>query len=405
MERSLAGFTVGITGDRRWEEQSELLTRRGAQVVHGPVMATSLLDDADATLAATTAALAGPVDALVLTTGIGTRSWFGAAESSGLDDALRARLRGAVVLARGPKARSAAVGNGLDVHWQAPGETSAELVVHLAEQGVEGLRIVVQRDGGDDRLACAIAALGADVIDVPVYTWQRPQDTGPAVRLLEAAASARVHALTFTCSYAVGIAFEIAPDADALRNALAGPVRAVSVGPVTTAALHRHGVARVVEPGRARLGAMVQALVAELSGQHRLLRHRGIESRWQGDLLAGPHGEVTLSPGEARVLAELVARAPAVVPKCDLVDGADDHAAEAAVARLRGEAGPARARDPHGRSSRLLERARGRPRLSDRAGRIRRARAPVPRRPTPTRWPAPRRSQCAALPSTRTRGR
>ena len=41
------GFVVGITADRRWEEQAELLRRRGATVVHGPCMDTLYLADDD----------------------------------------------------------------------------------------------------------------------------------------------------------------------------------------------------------------------------------------------------------------------------------------------------------------------------------------------------------------------
>ena len=43
----LEGFVVGITADRRWEEQAELLRRRGATVVHGPCMDTQYLADDD----------------------------------------------------------------------------------------------------------------------------------------------------------------------------------------------------------------------------------------------------------------------------------------------------------------------------------------------------------------------
>ena len=60
-----------------------MLSRRVAQVVHGATMATSLLGDLDETLAATHRVLAEPVDTVVLTTGIGTRPWFAAAESAG----------------------------------------------------------------------------------------------------------------------------------------------------------------------------------------------------------------------------------------------------------------------------------------------------------------------------------
>ena len=44
---SLAGYAVGITADRRWEEQAELLARRGATVLHGPTIKTLPLGSAE----------------------------------------------------------------------------------------------------------------------------------------------------------------------------------------------------------------------------------------------------------------------------------------------------------------------------------------------------------------------
>ena len=40
MAAPLLGFTVGVTADRRKEEQAELLRRLGARVVHGPTVRT-----------------------------------------------------------------------------------------------------------------------------------------------------------------------------------------------------------------------------------------------------------------------------------------------------------------------------------------------------------------------------
>lgn len=337
----LSGFTVGITGDRRSDEQAELLARRGATVVHGPVMRTSLLSDADETLVATQQALRG-ADVVVFTTSIGVRSWFGVAETADLDDDVRALCQQAYVVARGPKARGAAHANGIEVHWEAPHTASREILAHLRERGVEGQRVVVQRDGGEPLLARDLAALGADVTDVAVYRWTRPVDEAPAVRLLDAASSQRIHALTFTCAHAVTAAFELATDPAALRAALDGPVTAVAVGPVTAATLRARGVTDVVEPTRPRLGAMVQAAVRRLTEEHRTLRLDDVLVQWQGDLLVQPDGTTsTLTPGEGRVLRELLRRAPAVVPKRNLADGgADEHAAEAAVGRLRAKLGP-----------------------------------------------------------------
>ena len=47
--RSLDGFVIGVTADRRWEEQAELLERRGARVVHGPTIRTIALVADEAT--------------------------------------------------------------------------------------------------------------------------------------------------------------------------------------------------------------------------------------------------------------------------------------------------------------------------------------------------------------------
>jgi uroporphyrinogen-III synthase len=349
--RSLTGFTIGITGHRRATEQAEMLAKRGAEVLLGPVMRTVPLDDVDATIDATSALVSAPVDVIVLTTGVGTRSWLGVAESAGIDAELRRRAAEARVLARGPKARSAAIAGGLNVSWQAPGETAAEIVEHLRRLGVVGRRIGLQLDGGVDgpgSLTAAVRALGADVVAVPVYRWQFPDDVQPARRLLAAVTAGRIDAVTFTSAVAVGNMFELAADEGALVGAFAGPATAVAVGPVTARVLREHGVERVVEPERARLGAMVQAVVAELSGRRRVIAYRGYTATWQGSALAveppagdGDDEPALLTSGESRLLATLLERAPAVVPKAALVDhGIDVHAAEVAVARLRTKLGP-----------------------------------------------------------------
>ena len=342
MVEPLAGFTVGITGHRRWEEQAELLTRRGARVVHGPTMTTSLLGDSDATLAATRDVLARPLDLMIFTTGIGVRSWFSAAESWGSDEALREHLSAATVVTRGPKAASAVRAAGLEVSWMADTETNDEVVTRLSVAGVSGLRVAVQRDGGEPLVADAVRALGADVVDVPVYAWDAPADSSAATKLLDATAAERLDAVTFTCSYAVRSAFDLARDPESLRRAFASHVRAVAVGPVTAESLRAAGVARIVAPRRARLGSMIHALTAELVSTHRVLRHDGHCLRWQGALLASDDDTtVDLTAGERKLLRDLLAKSPAVVAKAELVeDTSDDHAVEAAVARLRSKLGP-----------------------------------------------------------------
>ncbi|MBA2308910.1 MAG: uroporphyrinogen-III synthase, partial [Pseudonocardiales bacterium] len=235
----LAGFTVGVTAARRADELATMLERRGAVVLHGPTLRiVPLADDAEL-LAATQALIETPPDVAIATTGIGFRGWVEAAEGWGLGDRLLAALRSAALLARGPKARGAIRAAGLTDAWSPPSESSAEVLDHLLEAGVEGTRIAVQLHGEPlpdvvEALRCA----GATVIEVPVYRWAPPADLAPMDRLTDALLAGSVDAVTFTSAPAVASLLARARGRELLeplRDALRGPVLAVCVGPVTAA--------------------------------------------------------------------------------------------------------------------------------------------------------------------------
>src|SRR5690349_11441094 len=74
--RALAGWTVGVTADRRAGEQCELLQRAGATIVHAPAICTLPLGPDGALRAALASIIERPPDVVVLTTGIGVRTLF-----------------------------------------------------------------------------------------------------------------------------------------------------------------------------------------------------------------------------------------------------------------------------------------------------------------------------------------
>jgi uroporphyrinogen-III synthase len=340
----LSGWTVGVTADRRWEEQAALLERRGARVLHGPSIDTRPVELDEGLERATEDVIRDPPEIVVLHTALGTRAWLAAADSLGLGDELLAVLQASTVLARGPKAMGAATTAGFDVAWSAPSETSSEIAAHLRAEGIEGTRIAVQRDGAPTPfLAEALAAAGADVVDVPVYRWQRPADPSRAIRLIEATVEHRVDAVTFTSSPALECFVELADEAalrPALIDAFNGPVVPVCVGPVCGASAMRVGIEHPVEPIRGRLGAMVQALAHEAERRRHHLQVGAVDVVLQGALvLVGDH-EVDLPVRERRVLSILAERPGVVVGKTELLRRAwttppDPHAVEVAVGRLR----------------------------------------------------------------------
>ena len=261
-----------------------MLSRRGARVLHGPTMTTELLGDLDATIAATERLLAGPVDLAILTTGIGVRSWFGAAESVGMEEALRAAFDGVEVVARGPKAQSAARHVGLEVTWTAPtrDERRDPRPPGARRDRRQARRRAARRRRADVRRRPRRASARARSSTSRSTAGTCPRTSTPAARLLDAVAERQVDAVTFTSSYAVHNAFEIATGPGTRwRAAFDRDVLAVAVGPVTADSLRQFGVHRVVEPERARLGSMIHALTGlpggagPLAGPRRARRAAG----------------------------------------------------------------------------------------------------------------------------------
>jgi uroporphyrinogen-III synthase len=338
-------MTVGITADRRRDEQAELLRRLGAQVQHGPTVRTLPLAHEEGVADATRTLIARPPDLVVANTGMGMRGWFAVAESLGLDDALSAALRDCEIVARGPKAAGAVLGADLDVTWRAPSEQGREMLDHLLSSGVAGRRIAVQRDGGPEPImASALRDAGADVIDVPIYRWIEPEDDAPAMRLIDSVIAGRLDAVTFTSSPAIWNAMAMAERSgrrDALLSALNTQVAVACVGPVCSSSARAIGIEQVVEPRRGRLGAMVAALAGACGRRRRAVMLSGRRAVLQGGLLTVDDQQVELTDRE-RALVEALTEKPGMViskhelaRRCWVGAPADLHTVEVTVGRLR----------------------------------------------------------------------
>jgi uroporphyrinogen-III synthase len=340
----LTGWRVGVTAHRRADEQAELLQRRGASVLSGPVVRTLPFGDDRPLREATDDLLAQPPDIVVATTGIGIRSWFGAAESWGLDNEMVAAFGPAHRVARGPKARAALATVGLPSHVAEPSERLDALVEGLVDQGIDGRRIALQLYGEDvpwavDRLRSA----GADVVAVPIYRWTPAADLDPARRVLRELLAGQLDAVTFTSSAAVRSFADLAESCDqgpGLREALSGSVLPVCVGPVTAEAALAAGFARPCVPTKGRLGLMVRALAVELHGRHRHLRLDGHEVVVHGSTVWSGDQRVELTDLEQSLFALLAERPHAVVSRTTLRSRIwgprnKESAIDSAVSRLR----------------------------------------------------------------------
>ncbi|MEU4621665.1 uroporphyrinogen-III synthase [Actinoplanes sp. NPDC023801] len=337
---ALSGYTVGVTADRRNDELGTLLEARGARVVLAPALRIVPISDDAELRAATRACLETPPDVVLVNTGIGMRGWLEAAESWGLAEPLREVISRAYLVARGPKARAAVRSAGLHDQWSPDGEGYEEVVEHLTARGMAGLTIAMQLHGeSQPEYTEALESAGARVIELPVYRWAPPVDPAPLHRLTDLITGRLVDAVTFTSAAAVQAVLHAAgTGADSLLDALRDDVMAACVGPVTSAPLLRRGVP-VVTPGRARLSALVRTIVDELPKRAVTLRISGHSITLRGHAAVVDGVLRPLAPAPMAVLRALATSPGHVLSRAALLQalprGADEHAVEMAVARLR----------------------------------------------------------------------
>ncbi len=350
--RPLSGYTVGVTADRRSEEQIQLLEDRGAACVHGPMLETQALLPDSGIASATRALIENPPDVTILSTGIGVRGWFSSADALLLGNELRAVVESSRIYARGPKAHGAAITVGLDLGSSRTWLSLDEIFDELLAEKPPALRIAIQLDGDPDALAIArLREVGAEVIPVPVYQWRLPANRSPAENLIAAVADQRIDAVTFTARPAVENFVSIARDLGLfprVRDAAKSTAALVCVGERTAAAVDEAGLHVAGFPKRPLLGTMVMLLTEQLEQRTTELELLGHSVVLRGrELSVGQEPAQTL-PFRERHLFEILASRPGVVfAKDRLLDRVwqgsahDEHAVEVAVGRLRKRLGAA----------------------------------------------------------------
>ncbi len=261
--------TVAILESRLGKQLAELVAKRGGRPFHAPALAE--VPDVDHSYIAKLVGELGvrPVKAAIFQTGVGTHALFKAADALGLTEKLLALLVKTTVVVRGPKPTAALRSRKVRIDLSAQDPfTTAEVLEALQAVKLQGERVIVQRYGAPNpELDQALAARGAEVIEIPLYRWSLPADTRPLVNLMDALARNEIHATTFTSASQVHNLFTLAQQLDRaaqLRDDLNRTLIA-SIGPVCSAALKQHGLAVGLEPHPPKLGPLITALDEALS--------------------------------------------------------------------------------------------------------------------------------------------
>jgi uroporphyrinogen-III synthase len=229
-----------------------------------------------------------------------------------------------------------------------PGALAGFTVAVTADRRRDDLAGLLEQHGARVVQAPALqrllsGAAGVDAVDGSVYRWVPPADPTPLQRLIDLITNRLVDAVTFTSAPAVASLLRAAgSDVDAVLLALRTDVLAGCLGAATAERLRRHTVP-VLAPDLAEPAALADALADELPRRTRTLCLADAELELRGHAAVVNGVLKPLPPAQMAVLRCLAASPGRVLSRAELLHalprGADEHAVEMAVARLRAALG------------------------------------------------------------------
>ncbi|MGH7826586.1 MAG: uroporphyrinogen-III synthase [Candidatus Binatia bacterium] len=265
MRAGLQGLKVVSFESRRARETAELIRRQGGEPIVAPSMREIPLSENTAPLEFFKKLIAGEIDAVILLTGVGTRTMVETLAAHYSKERIAELLGSVAIIARGPKPVSALKELGLSPTMTAPEPNTWKEVLSIIDGNMElkGKRVAVQEYGvtNDELLSC-LEARGATVARVPVYRWALPEDIGPLRTAIREVKNGGADIAVFTSATQVEHLFKVARqdhvESD-LRAAFAR-VLVASIGPVCSEALARVGLRADFEPEHPKMGQLIGEL-------------------------------------------------------------------------------------------------------------------------------------------------
>ena len=269
--KPLTGKRIAFCGARRSVELSALIEKLGAVPLSRPMMVTESLDSPNVAEALTRFAQEG-ADWLVATTGMGMRAMREVAAALGVEEDSLARLSRAKLAVRGYKTVRALKEMGLKPDVLDDDGTLEGLRRQLEPIDFTAKHVAVQLHGTRvPELTDWLAQRGASVLEIPLYQYQEPSED-EVRRFVCELNSGEIDAAAFTSNTQVFFLFAVAEQLGlrgVLQGAFSDNVQAVSVGHMTTKALHDAGIEEVIAPEQERMGAMMMAFAERVRAQGR----------------------------------------------------------------------------------------------------------------------------------------
>jgi uroporphyrinogen-III synthase len=276
----LAGLRLCSFESRRQADMQSLIQRQGGEVLAAPSMREIPLEQNAVALEFGDRLRSGSIDVMVFLTGVGARALAEVLALQMTLPQLVAALRECVVVVRGPKPAAVMREWGVRIDVQVPEpNTWRELLDAIARQrSIAGQVVAVQEYGIPNLdLYRGLEQLGAQVVPVPVYRWELPEDTRPLREAIRRIAAGECDVLLFTSAQQWRHVEQIAREevGEEVFRAAARRCVIASIGPTASETLLAAGFPPDIEPPHPKMGHLVLA-VAEHA--RRILAEKRAES-------------------------------------------------------------------------------------------------------------------------------
>jgi uroporphyrinogen-III synthase len=245
-DRVLEGRVVAVPEARQLDVLAGLLERRGAKVLHCPLVGIEDSPEVAAVVSWIERLIELPTDLVAFYTGEGIERLIGFAERAGLRAQFAAALARTPKLTRGPKPKRALRALDLAPEHPAFEPTTAGMIEAVQAIRTPLARVAVQLYNADQdrQLVEHLERRGAVVDCVAPYVYASAADDDRVARLVSELAAGRVAAIAFTSKAQIQRLVELAQKRglEAVLRAGLERTKVAAVGPVVAAELAAAGI-------------------------------------------------------------------------------------------------------------------------------------------------------------------
>ncbi len=265
MPGKLENLHVVSFESRRAKEIEALIQKEGGIPLVAPSLREIPLAENSEALEFGRRLFLGEIEILILTTGVGTKFLIEILKTKHPLEDIKTRFKSVTLVVRGPKPTAALAQIQLKPTLSIPEpNTWQEIVKVLDEKNlIRSRKITIQEYGNpNEMLTAALKEKGAQVLVVPVYRWELPENLEPMKKAIQKIAEGKADVLLWTSAQQLVHVLKVAQEIGKEKAFREGAKKAIiaSIGPIASEALRRNGFSVDFEPLHPKMPVLIREL-------------------------------------------------------------------------------------------------------------------------------------------------